>query len=100
MLVCPPPHPSPSVESKQTAGEAWSQVPAQTPSQHWPPEQGGLAAAPSAPAFKGAAQSRRPMLETGTTQPPYIGDAYMSDEIPPQTVSLPDGQRNTCPLGP
>lgn len=25
---------------------------------------------------------------TGTTESPFIGDAYMSDEIPPQTVSL------------
>lgn len=36
-----------------------------------------------------ALRPRQPTTaRTGTTEPPFIGDEYMSDEIPPQTVSL------------
>lgn len=36
-----------------------------------------------------ALRPRQPTAaRTGTTEPPFIGDEYMNDEIPPQTVSL------------
>lgn len=108
----PPPH-SRSLESakpldKRTTGGAWRQlIPgsvespglpqhAQTPSEHRAAEQHGLDASPSGPGLRGADQIRteaprpqQPTAGTRTTEPPFIGDAYMSEEIPPQTVSVP-----------
>ncbi|XP_056898387.1 alpha-N-acetylgalactosaminide alpha-2,6-sialyltransferase 2-like [Takifugu flavidus] len=55
----------------------------------------------STPRSRGANQTRievpvkkpqQPTQETRTTDPPFIGDTYMSEEIPPQTT-CPDGIR-------
>lgn len=61
--------------------------------EHWAGEQGGVNVSGSGPQAGGADQTRiqapqQPTQETRTTDPPFIGDEYMSEEISPQTVSL------------
>lgn len=61
--------------------------------EHWAGEQGGVNVSRSGPQARGADQTRiqapqQPTRGTRTMDPPFIGDEYMSEEIPPQTVSL------------
>lgn len=89
---------------RQTTGEPRGQLvpgPGSTraPSQHRGPEQDGLDATPSiGPGLGGADQTRtegptprprQPTAGTVTTEPPFIGDVYLSEEDRPQSVSLP-----------
>lgn len=65
--------------------------------EHRAREQGVQNVSLSSPRSRGANQTtikvpvkkpQQPTRGTGTTDPPFIGDTYMSEEIPPQTVSL------------
>ncbi|TWW82051.1 Alpha-N-acetylgalactosaminide alpha-2,6-sialyltransferase 2 [Takifugu flavidus] len=65
--------------------------------EHWAGEQDGVDVSRSGPQAGGADQTRiqapqQPARGTGTTDSPFIGDEYMSEEIPPQTT-CPDGVR-------
>eukprot|EP00066_Takifugu_rubripes_P016162 XP_011605428.1 PREDICTED: alpha-N-acetylgalactosaminide alpha-2,6-sialyltransferase 2 [Takifugu rubripes] len=65
--------------------------------EHRAGEQDGVDVSRSGPQAGGADQTRiqapqQPARGTGTTDPPFIGDEYMSEEIPPQTT-CPDGVR-------
>lgn len=62
--------------------------------EHWAGEQDGVNVSHPGPQARGADQTRiqapqQPTRGTGPTDPPFIGDKYMNEEIPPQTVSLP-----------
>lgn len=89
---------SPKPSDQQTDVEAWTEpIPGsvnapdlpghtQTPSKRRAEQEGrGDRTSTEGPALR---PQQPTAARTGTTEPPFIGDEYMNDEIPPQTVSL------------